>query len=297
VNADDARARWAAAKTPRERAEAEAAFYEATSTRSGKRGIEDIARVFPGCSSYEVRHRYKLWLAGDDAAPLWERLASGSLTLAEASRVMRDAVKTRAQTRGNVARRVRQLIGAPEPTRDSDAPPSSVTPITQEDFRSAVRALVDRLLASESEELTPFVASRIRKRFSADVAAAVHDMHVAVRSARVRAKRDAGVVDVGVLIANAERFSRRNIVDACRALSMDPPRSGTPIEVAVVNRQWKRLARLYHPDANQGGTPESDEAYALALAARDTLLAYNESLNEKETPHVEGREEGERSHV
>jgi len=275
------------AMTPYAKASHEATLWgersrDASSRRSPSgrtaRGIEVLSAILL-TSGYEIRQRNALWSAGDIAAPLWARLDRKTLTLAEAVRYLRQAERERKQTRGNVSARLAQLLGAsvtvlhPTPT-DVTTPP----PMDRDAFLSGVRALVGAYAAHALGDRDAPSAARIRKTLEADIALAVSEFHKRTRS-------QAPSLD-SVIAA----VPRKRLVEACRTLSMDPPRVGKPVDAAHAKRQYRALARLFHPDVST--EPNAAEVFGNVTDAYKTIDEYNLSLESESSDGAEGRSKG-----
>jgi len=79
-------------------------------------------------------------------------------------------------------------------------------------------------------------------------------------------------------------INRKQVLDACRTLSMDPPKSGKPVDISLAKKQKKRIARLYHPDVAPAGAVEvHQQSYRAVFVAYSLIEQYNRNFNEKES--------------
>lgn len=70
---------------------------------------------------------------------------------------------------------------------------------------------------------------------------------------------------------------RKQVLEACRALTLEPPKLGQPVDLKEARRKQRRLAALYHPDTHKGD--DSMRAlYVGVMQAFDVLEQYNENL-------------------
>ncbi len=274
--------------TPYEKAEHEAALWAARASDPPmgprqRRGIELLSEKLPA-SGYEIRQRNALWLAGATAAPLWSRLERGVLTLGEAVRYLRQAERERKQTRGDVPARLAQLLDIEATSlrseRASDRDASVPPPIGREAFLAGVRTLVGAYAAHALAGHDAPSAARLRRTLEADIATAVTAFHATVRHA---SKSD---LDTHVITG----VSRRRLVDACRTLSMDPPRVAHAADALRAKKQYRALARLFHPDV-PGAPANAAEVFANASAAYKTITDYNLSLESGPSDDAAGRDD------
>ena len=240
------------------------------------------ASIALGQSQHVMARRRELWIAGPAADALWARVDAG-MPIGRTARVLR-AARSRASRRNREAfrRAIEDELRKMDyrPADEAAAPlPSLPAPAAPQELPApnlAPREFWQRLRQVLSEHIRPrleFVPEHERDRllddFDRDVQA-VCAQHSSKwqKSARVQQER--------------QRVSRQHFSNALRALHMDPPRRGAPLEpvLAQANKQKKTLARLYHPDSHGG----SEHTRAQYQAVLDAFLVVEQYVSENKRP-------------
>lgn len=288
--------------TEYEKAVAERAIYDACPKELRRREPAVTLRSIIGGSTFELRHRRDLINAGAEAQPLWEHVNSGmpciaavrifkaarcrtasGVSLADALKATLDEYNkglTRHLPNGKVIR-----MRAPSRLPDTAAGVSfhpkkkralakDGTRVFYNELRDLVAQMRDLVLAYASDRLggigVPEIEiRRVCERFEIDVQASIDELRTSFRTVALSEKR-----------TQASDVSRRQVIDACRALAMDPPQPGKAVDIKLAKQQKKRHARLYHPDAHVG-SPNKDKMrsqYEAVIAAYQMIESYNDSL-------------------
>lgn len=163
--------------------------------------------------------------------------------------------------------------------------------------------------ADEIQEATPTAPPKVKRRVSPsrpqDFWADIRQRILAHATATTDTSIDAGVLHVlyrdfeaemrelverfGVKISRARApvevvVSRRRLLEACRLLSVPPPSVNQPADLTAAKRGKRSMVRVYHPDVATGNTDDMRAMLDAAIAAYDTIEAYNDSLTRKVTP-------------
>lgn len=239
-----------------------------------------------------VRNRQHLTSLGDVTDPLWDLIDNGDLTISTAVLLVRRAkeIKVSPETTAAAVRRAiaeyyarpfskslssgkvirfngvspkapgspvpplaparRQNKPPPEPERHvPDAPKPAAQPAAaatqpqQDDLWARIREMCadyarKRLPDYEAEQIAPEL-----QRLDTDLKIVFEQF-----ADRIRTKRRETPLKVVI--------TRRQVTEACRTLLIDPPKEVTKIPASFflkAHRQFKILAREYHPDTNGGG--------------------------------------------
>ena len=312
----DLRVEYEAATTERRRAEIESEILveirrsapELLNTKVPRAAIAAMLGVREG----PVEERRYLILRGELAEPLWSLLDHGDMTLHTAVELLRRAksLKVHPETTHSALKRAieeyyalpfaRSLANgkvtrhaSPErrgrpPIADNRKPPRRtperppVPPVSSPeeyvpelpeptaagnnvDFWRQMRATCtdyarSRLPGIEYEQIEPHL-----RGLEADLKTAFEQFYEAVRR-------------VGRTPSLRVEITRRQVADACRALTIDPPRDMQRIPpqfFETAKRQFKRLAREYHPDTSSGGEATRPR-YDAVVAAWRTLQQFKE---------------------
>lgn len=275
--------------TERERASLESQIWELVP--SGKRPKGGIGAYFNqqfGVTNSSCRHRHQLHLAGDDANPLWAKLESG-MPLRTAVLILRQAQSSSRKTRFPLHEEVeRQLhryesMGVQVKTTNGkvfrrskagsthrDPIPSQLEVETKKavdvkNFWMAMRSMVASYINTKLDGYDSMEIDSVRRRVEADLNVFLTDMQDIIRRA------PKGRIElVGV--------TRRQVIDACRALGMDPPPPGKPVDEKKAKLQRKLYSRQYHPDVH-GGSEETRHLFQAAIEGFKIIERYNQELN------------------
>jgi len=239
-----------------------------------------IARALD-VSPYVIEHRRALLIVGDLADPLWE-LVDGDLTLGAAVDLVRRAKHvrippettahalrraiaeyyalpiTRSLPNGKVTRHAstaEQRIGRP-PGRRSTPKPEAQRPQPRRapEQRTAPSVSADDFWKHLRSMCSEYARSRLPdhsdEQIDADLRILETDLKVVFEQFGDRVRNKLRDTPLTVVVA------RRQLTEACRVLLLDPPRDmqkPPPVFFEKAKRQFKVLAREYHPDTSTGG--------------------------------------------
>jgi hypothetical protein len=71
-------------------------------------------------------------------------------------------------------------------------------------------------------------------------------------------------------------ITRREVLNACRDLHIEPPTPGSPVDIAAAKRNKRRLVQQYHPDSAR--SDNASALYQAAIEAFDTVEQYNNTI-------------------
>lgn len=134
-------------------------------------------------------------------------------------------------------------------TKDADVP-----------FRTALRTLVSTYVSERLAGLDDMLVEDTWRALDVDLRSCL-DLHLVKVDRLRRSQRQ-----------RAQVVNRRRLADAFRALNLEPPRAGAPIDLAAVKRQFRRLVGKYHPD--RSGTPSTQALYQQVVEASDIIEEY-----------------------
>lgn len=97
-------------------------------------------------------------------------------------------------------------------------------------------------------------------QLEADLKVAVDTFQVRLQHARSRVQK------------HARSATRQQLREAFETLLIEPPRRGKPIDIELVRKNKRRLAREYHPDMNRGDDSMA-EAYRSVIDAAELIEA------------------------
>lgn len=289
-----------------DRAEAEAeiwALVPGADRPQGGLGRSHWFKARLGGTRLHYEHRYTLLALGEAVSALWPRV-EGDMALATAMVILRTA---KSAVPGATGAKLAAAIG--ESLRQYDARPgSSRTPggkLVKKrtakslhrpgdddaregksvSFWTKLRPMLGAYVADRLVGLDPLTVDKIYREFERDINILCDDYQGKIDVARRR-----GTVVVTI--------SRRQVIDACAILVLDPPSPGGPVDLGAARKQQRRKARLYHPDAH-GGDVSMRVEYERVMQAYQTLADYEEQrtsgLTKKGKPddeHTRG-EQGE----
>lgn len=284
---------WVASTREKERAEVEhemrAYMPNIPDVRKNYGGYWITAQLPPGAASAGPRHimdRGILLRAGAAAEPIWEALDAKKFTLRDSGIIIaRSRDDGLPPTKEKVAATVQSYLdGTLDKKRPSEAAyskkPKEKTPSHEEpvsargqsaEFYAAVEHLFDQMLVGVPE----FAAFNIRAVGRADLRALVETWRNIIARARV---------------ADPEKLSdmtkTKRLNAALRVLNVDPPKDGeyTAKVRSNIKTQFRRLARLYHPDRTQNN-PALEEEYRNVVEANACIQAL---LDPEPTPTPPG---------
>lgn len=267
---------------------------------SSEGSMESVVGKALGRKPSSVRIRCRLFKAGPDANPLWNRIENGmalhaahrlfvnatnaskgslsfkealELELAEYDSLGEEVVSPN----GGVFRRrpPRQTPSVPPPPPSVDEiPPPSTEPPPQSPSSPGslpkspwkkIRSAMDEILEGKLKGADKDVADEIRTAFKAEVQRMTIWLH-----SRVKAGADAAPMDV--ILSQGQ--SRKNVLDWCKTLKVQAPKPGLPVDEEELKRKYRAFARTTHPDRPSGNT----EKMAIINDAYQGLISYNFSL-------------------
>lgn len=253
--------------------------------RSGHHMIQWASKTL-GQSQHSLSRRRELWIIGEAADVLWPRIEAG-MPLGRAQRVLM-AARSRASSRRNRAafrRAVEDELRKLDflPTESANSPPQVPLPQAQtaipfpspelapREFWQRLRDVVSVHMRPRLEGVPEHERDRLMDDFDRDIQS-------------VFAQHSAKWQKASRLLQEQRRIPRQRFVNALRALHMDPPRRGAPLEPVLVqaNKQKRTLARLYHPDSH-GGSEHTRDQYQAVL---DAFLVVEQYVSENKKPVV-----------
>lgn len=277
------------AKTEKERAEVETLFKPYVPYKVAFR--EFLHDKLPA-GKKAIAMRATLLALGDVAAPLWERIDGpdrmGLNTALELARSARDE-KTEKVTLHSVQAVLKEYDTWPS-RKDQDGrsikyrPLNKVLPMKwregqrkgekkgkkNEDndthFWRNLRESLISFIGKKMEGLDPTIAHQQAKRMESDLKTMVEEWQSKLHSARIHGFTNS--VDTSV--------RRSAVLDACRTLSLDPPKVGQEANLKKARINKLRLAREYHPDVNT--QHDTRENYQAVIGAYKILEQYNEQF-------------------
>lgn len=275
--------------TEHERARLEAQIWGLVpSSERSKGGIGGYFRRKFNIPGYAITNRHQLHLEGEVVAPLWDRIHQG-MPIHTAMLILRDSrrssqatgisladeIKRHLEKHDNLGIAVQTSTGkvfrrnpAARATRaesvESELPRATQEVSEAKNLWAKMRTMVSEYLDARLEGCDPSDIDDTKRRVEADLNVVISDMQDAVR----RAVR--GRVDV-------ESVTRRQVVDACRALGMDPPSPGKPVDEKKAKQQRKLYSRQYHPDVH-GGSEETRHLFQAVNDSYKVLERYNEQF-------------------
>lgn len=278
----------------KEKAQAEKEVWDATDhiVRHSYQRREYLAAFLSGTQA-KVQVREALLNAGSAVDILWERIHAGKMLPTTAHSLLRRA-------KGRVELHKETLVeGLAFVLMDHDSLPIAHTSDGREFRRrnpsslrrppakgerpakkkggsddsklifGQIRGMVAAYCAARMEGLDPIVSERIMQSVSKDLNAVLVEFAGRVYRAAQQEKQEIKLmVEIG----------RREIIEACRVLRMDPPRAGTPVNMSLAKRQKRILARLFHPDANDGSNSFTEQ-YDEVVKAYEMIESYNQKIS------------------
>ncbi len=280
----------------RDRAELEAKIWSAVSPEERK--LVEGAGIRKGLVGYisyrfsvgqgSLRNRQFLFGAGPIADPLWERIDGHGMPVHTARRLLNEAMEASeagmaletalakkiakyegtgylARVGNKVVRKVPKSSKMAMPTEveaDSWEPPLGPAPEGRE-FWAFLRTQTLNYVMSRVPDADPGIREKMVSNFEADLRSVVQTFRVDIgRAARMKS------------IFQPAGPSRREVLEACRTLNIDPPKVGSPVDESVLKRQMRAYARAYHPD-RAGGTEETRVLFDQSQKAYVVIRDYN----------------------
>lgn len=262
-----------------------------------------------GGSLNDIALRAQLYNGGSVIDPIWARIEK-DYTVSTGAQIMRSARKIATENseeslRAAIAKVMREYDSRPLKRYLSDgkiARSNSPTrlPSMEEMRKQAIkpsvrrkpenpdnaRAFYDELrkfiagyVAPKLVGAPPIVGEQLYKDFERDLKVLLEAFqHKAYRV--IKQERTGGLTEV----------HRRQVIESCRTLSIEPPKPGYPVDLERARKMQRKLAGLYHPDQHKG-----DESmrglYQSVMEAFGALEQYNESLNNMEARNADGSDD------
>ena len=252
--------------------------------RSATRRSAFLAEHLGGTTHYHSCAQ-RLAGAGDEARELWQWIQDRRLTMGTAARLLQQARRVQraahdlSRLREHVAEQLRQLEGAarvgkgPDGRRryyrkaasSSDKPgkkpaakssaghraggaPSRRKERPERQLYASLRQLIYDYLKTELATASDDEAREIAADFELDVQLSLELLVTRLQRQR---RYQGSVVEL------AEATERRKLREAYQALSLSPPTRRAPVSLRRVKRQFRRLAKVYHPDRQPPGADVS----------------------------------------
>lgn len=240
-------------------------------------------------NQHDHRKRAYLYNAGPAADILWERVER-DYALNTAVYILQAAKKTRLDLSENALREaiatgIREYDSRPQkrilqsgkvararspirlPTLQEAIKPfrRKKPPVDAREFWDELRKLIASHVGPRLATTPKLMQDRLYKEFEMDLKVLIDAMQNKITRL---SKQDGGILEV----------HRKHVTEACRTLSMDPPKPNKPVDLTQARKLQRKLARHYHPDTN-GGDASLSSLYQQVMKAYETLEEYNESLN------------------
>jgi hypothetical protein len=248
----------------RKRAAIEAIVWERAPKDSRKNRREVYLAGVLGDKADAIRSRADLYNSGEAAsAALWDRVEGDDMPLNTAVRLMRDAKRLAAKNKklglpgavaeiltkydsiGNVVRRVDgKKVRVRGSTRLPDLEREKLKlklglgkDKTPENFWARLRQEIASHMATRLTDVEPAVAQELWGKLELDLKALVAEFQHRIE----RYKKEGSRTQI---------VSRRDIIDSCRILGLDPPDRGASVNIKLAAKLKKMLVREYHPDVS-----------------------------------------------
>ncbi len=230
-------------------------------------------------SSYPYLKRAELLNAEPATLPLWKHIDERTMTPSRAMETFRQAKLTAATEDLPLAKALEieldkynrlphvyhveggYTIRKPSPEvvskREGKKKPGAIDP--KEFYSELKKRSAEFLLSRLGDNVDQLTVNRLTSEFNADLKSLFDEWQPKLN--RIKS-------------ASSWTPERPAIIKACRTLMMDPPKPGTPVDLAKAKKQKKKLARVYHPDVSAG---ETSGAYQAVMEAYDILEQANAS--------------------
>lgn len=287
----------ASTMTDKQKAEIEKRLWDLTGPEDRQQKRYVWLKAVCGADENRASKRATILAFGSSAEVLWDRMAKQQMLLGTAATLVSDA---RLLAEAENLKLGEALHAAIE---RYDALPNityvGVVPLRKKAFTrgrsraaavaengdkvfwTALKGLISKHLDSKLKGVEPFAAETISKEFEVSLKIAFEDLKQRIRTMQRRENISIEVMGTAL--------TKRDVEDACAALSMSPPHHiGDPIDMEKAKQQKKRLALLYHPDIK--GDTSAQQNLDEVVKAYKTLEAYTLKYNSK-TPKI-GEENG-----
>lgn len=230
--------------------------------------------------SGEVQNRHILWNSGALGALFLKECDSGlsvytAVNLlrktkarvvpggqASDSLVVAALVLTEYQASGNVIVHGEKMFVRSKPSERHSTRPARPGPKT---FWRKVRTMCDNFLHEKIADIPASEAEAIRTEFEVDLQLVFNDLQRRINRARNDSEGRA---------LDQARASRVEVREACAVLGVDPPLENGEVDIVAARRNYRKLARVYHPDMN-GGDQSKLPNYNSVVAAYKVVGDWN----------------------
>ena len=267
-------AAWSLCKTEKARAEVEAEMRKLSTDKADYW----IASQLPAGATgpRHIMDRSILFRVGAAAEPIWKGMEEGKFTLRTGGIIIaRSRDDKLPSTVEKVEAKIKEYMAG---TLDVKRPSvkKAVTPKTEKrreqssakernsEFYVAVERLFDQMLVGVPE----FAAHTIRSAGRADLLSLTKTWQTIIDRAKASDPEK---------LSDITKTKRLNT--AMRTLILDPPRDGVYSKAVLgkVKSQFRKLARLYHPDV-AGSSPELEAKYREVVEAHGSIFALLSTL-------------------
>ena len=217
--------------------------------------------VSKGRKKFEVEMRSRIFLA--QSQELWDEVAKGlslhsAATLVKEARFAKRSIPAQIEVWKSQTYKCTTADGRVFRRKLTGKVRERVQANEADDWRGIrkfIRQKINDMLAGEHEV--------IRKRYEDDAMGQIKQVFTDLQE---RLRR-----------ASSRTLVRRQIVEACHVLGMDPPKPGESVDLKRAWRQRRTLLRDLHPDA-RGGDESKTEAFNQVTNAYRDLEAYNDQI-------------------
>lgn len=244
-----------------------------------KGGIGKTLAPVVGDTEYAIQLRMTLLRSGLE--DIWKRVDLG-MPLRVATDMVKDAKRRALNLRRDPREVLRELLA--EMDREAEEgrsykvvqgdrvffrkktkrlPPED--PGTPRGFGAEVRRALKSYLEAKTKSLSEAQKISLIRDFEVDLKVLIDQWQK-----RVYRENQIGSTDLGMP-------ERRKVVEWCRALKMDPPKKGEPVDEEALRDRRRKLGRAYHPDSH-GGKKDTVTLYIQVTEAYDNLMEYNARL-------------------
>lgn len=283
-------AEYAEATTGKGRAQIELQLWNTApaDVRKKKPKREDYLSKMLGVQRSTIDIRLRMLAFGDGVDTLWER-QDGVMTLRTAHSIAQEARTSQAKDETLPEAVDRMLVEYDaRPVIRHVAPGKIVRQYSATDLRPRdkakskakggnfwmeLRTIIGPHFEERLQGLDPAMVMRERKRFEGEIQSVIE----VAQGRLTRLKNEHESEGLSPALA------KRRLHAACHALKIDPPRRNHKVDaafVAAAKKQFKRLAREYHPDRQ--GSDVTRPQYEAVLQAWDSVEHYFEHFGEKE---------------
>jgi len=227
----------------------------------GGKDYRYIQTFFPEESSRKISLRRSLRNAGPLCADLWPALDAGHITVSKAYEIVKFARRESADVAVQCVT-VERVLAHYFTTGKIGLPPKTKKHANGAACNAAADLITDYL----KEKLTDDDAlEQLAREIRFDVAEIFEEYRKRVQTLNARAA-------VGMLPNSCvTRFRVRRAFDT---LGLDAPQPADEINMAIIAKQKRKLARKYHPDLT--GNEDLRDAYEAVIEAYQTIEQYKE---------------------